>query len=49
MVLLVAMIGAIVLTFRTRDGVKKQDASRQIGRKREEGVEVVKVHTGQGI
>ncbi len=49
MVLLVAMIGAIVLTFRTREGIKKQDPVAQAGRKREEGVEVVKVPTGQGI
>ena len=49
MILLVAMIGAIVLTFRTREGVKKQDAVRQIGRRREDAVEVVKVKTGQGI
>ena len=49
MVLLVAMIGAIVLTFRTREGVRKQDASRQIGRTRAEGVELVKVKPGQGI
>ncbi len=48
-VLLIAMIGAIVLTFRTRKGVKKQDAVKQIGRKRSEGVEVVKVKTGQGL
>ncbi|MBI1366501.1 MAG: NADH-quinone oxidoreductase subunit J [Alphaproteobacteria bacterium] len=48
-VLLIAMIGAIILTFRTREGVKKQDAARQIGRKREESVEVVHVKTGQGI
>lgn len=48
-VLLVAMIGAIVLTFRTREGVKKQDAHRQINRKRHEGVELKKVKTGQGI
>ena len=49
MVLLVAMIGAIVLTFRTREGIRKQDASRQIGRTRAEGVELVKVKPGQGI
>lgn len=49
MVLLVAMIGAIVLTFRTREGIKSQDPAAQAGRKREEGVEVVKVSTGQGI
>jgi NADH-quinone oxidoreductase subunit J len=49
MVLLVAMIGAIILTFRVREGVKKQDAARQINRKRHEGVELKKVQTGQGI
>ena len=48
-ILLVAMIGAIVLTFRTRKGVKTQDAGRQIGRRREEGVAVVRVPTGQGV
>ena len=49
MVLLVAMIGAIVLTFRERAGIKKQDPAAQVARSREEGVEVVKVPTGQGI
>lgn len=48
-ILLVAMIGAIVLTFRTRQGIKKQDAAAQAARSRDEGVEVVKVPTGQGI
>jgi NADH-quinone oxidoreductase subunit J len=48
-ILLVAMIGAIVLTFRTREGVKKQDAAAQIGRKREDGVELVDLPTGQGL
>lgn len=49
LVLLVAMIGAILLTFRERTGVKKQDVGAQVGRKREEGVEVVSVPTGKGI
>ena len=49
MILLVAMIGAIILTFRTREGVKKQDAAKQIGRKREEGVELVHIQPGQGL
>ena len=48
-ILLVAMIGAIVLTFRTRKGIKTQDPARQVARRREEGVEVRKVPTGQGI
>jgi NADH-quinone oxidoreductase subunit J len=47
--LLVAMIGAIVLTYRTREGVRRQDAWRQIGRRREECVELVKLKPGQGI
>lgn len=49
MVLLVAMIGAILLTFRTRDGIKKQDPARQVARTREEGVELVDIPTGQGL
>lgn len=49
MILLVAMIGAIVLTFRTREGVRKQDPAAQVGRKREASVELKKVQTGQGI
>lgn len=49
MVLLVAMIGAIVLTFRTREGLKKQDPAAQAGRKREASVELKKVKSGQGI
>jgi NADH-quinone oxidoreductase subunit J len=47
-VLLVAMIGAIVLTLRERKGVRRQSISVQVGRRREETVEVVKVQTGQG-
>ena len=49
LVLLVAMIGAIVLTLRHRDGVRRQDIGRQVGRRREEGVEVVDVKSGEGI
>ena len=48
-ILLIAMIGAIILTFRTRDGIKKQDAAAQIGRKREEGYELVDIKPGQGL
>ncbi len=47
-VLLVAMIGAIVLTLRERTGVRRQSIAVQVGRRREETVEVVKVRTGQG-
>jgi NADH-quinone oxidoreductase subunit J len=49
LVLLVAMIGAIVLTLRQREGVKKQRISRQVARKREEAIEVRDVPTGSGI
>jgi NADH-quinone oxidoreductase subunit J len=48
-VLLVAMIGAIVLTLRHREGVKRQSAARQVGRRREDAVAVVKVESGKGI
>jgi NADH-quinone oxidoreductase subunit J len=48
-VLLVAMIGAIVLTLRTRSGVRKQDISKQISRTRNDGVEIVKVQSKKGV
>ncbi|MBY0568043.1 MAG: NADH-quinone oxidoreductase subunit J [Hyphomonadaceae bacterium] len=49
LVLLVAMIGAIVLTLRHRPGVRKQDISAQVGRKRSEGVELKDIRPGQGL
>ena len=48
-VLLVAMIGAIVLTLRERDGVRKQDAMAQMSRTKETGMEMVDIEPGQGI
>ncbi len=48
-VLLVAMIGAIVLTHRRRVGVRRQDIAAQVARRPEESVEVRKVPTGRGI
>jgi NADH-quinone oxidoreductase subunit J len=48
-VLLVAMIGAIVLTLRHKPNVKRQNVLDQVSRKRSEAVEVVKVKSGQGI
>jgi NADH-quinone oxidoreductase subunit J len=48
-VLLVAMIGAIVLTLQHRRDVKRQDPARQSRRKRHEGVELVNVKSGQGL
>ncbi|MEM6438880.1 MAG: NADH-quinone oxidoreductase subunit J [Pseudomonadota bacterium] len=49
MVLLVAMIGAIVLTLRHKDGVKRQDILAQIHRERHEAVELKDIKPGQGI
>ena len=49
MILLVAMIGAIVLTFRKREGVKKQSYLKQISRERSEGVEILEVETNKGV
>jgi NADH-quinone oxidoreductase subunit J len=48
-VLLVAMIGAIVLTLRTRPGVRRQKASDQINRTKEQAMTVVKVPTRGGV
>lgn len=48
LVLLVAMIGAIVLTHRTRPGVRRQKVGVQYARTREETVEIVKVTPGTG-
>ena len=48
-VLLVAMIGAIVLTLRHKPNVKRQDPIKQVGRKVSETLEVVKVKSGQGL
>ena len=48
-VLLVAMIGAIVLTLRHKSGVKRQDVFRQTSRTRAEATELVKVKSGQGV
>ena len=49
MILLVAMIGAIVLTFRQRVGVKTQSYLKQISRERSEGVEVLEVSSNKGV
>lgn len=49
LILLVAMVGAIVLTLRVRGGVKKQDITKQINRTREAGVKIVKVNFKEGV
>ena len=48
-ILLVAMIGAIVLTFRKRTGVKTQSYLKQISRERSEGVSVLNVDSNKGV
>ncbi len=48
-VLLIAMVGAIVLTLRQRDGVRRQDIATQVGRQPKDAMEIKKVETGQGI
>ena len=49
MILLVAMIGAIVLTFRKREGIRRQSYFKQISREREDGVELVDVKNNEGV
>ena len=49
MILLVAMIGAIVLTLHHKRDVKRQSIARQVDRSRERSVEVVEVETGRGL
>ncbi len=49
LVLLVAMIGAIVLTLRERVGVKRQNVARQNARTPATAIEIKKVQPGQGI
>ena len=49
MILLVAMVGAIVLTFRQREGVKKQSYIKQISRERTESVQVLDVQSNKGV
>ncbi|MGO1079117.1 NADH-quinone oxidoreductase subunit J [Inquilinus sp. CA228] len=48
LVLLVAMIGAIVLTLRHRAGVRRQVISKQLSRRREEVMVIKKIGTGEG-
>ena len=49
MILLIAMIGAIVLTFRQREGVKTQSYLKQISRERSEGIEVLEIPSNKGV
>ena len=49
LILLVAMIGAIVLTLRERVGVRRQKIGLQLARQREQAVQVVKVRPREGV
>lgn len=49
LILFVAMIGAIVLTLRHREGVKRQKIAQQLKRTRGESVQLVKVKPGEGV
>ncbi len=49
MILLVAMIGAIVLTLRHKEGIKRQSIPAQVARNPATAIEVVEVETGKGI
>jgi len=49
MILLISMIGAIVLTYRYREGVKRQSYIKQISRERSEGVEILEVQSNKGV
>jgi NADH:ubiquinone oxidoreductase subunit 6 (subunit J) len=49
LILLVAMIGAIVLTFRRREGLKRQDIQTQLARRPENTLVMNKVPLGQGV
>jgi len=48
-VLLIAMVGAIVLTLRHKPGVKRQNVSDQVARTPQTAIEIKKVKPGQGI
>ena len=43
------MIGAIVLTHRKRDNVRKQDASKQVLREKEETLSINDIEIGKGV
>jgi NADH-quinone oxidoreductase subunit J len=49
LILLVAMMGAVVLTLRRREGLKRQKITRQVGRTATESIELKKLKPGQGV
>jgi NADH-quinone oxidoreductase subunit J len=48
-VLLVAMIGAIVLTLRHKPNVRRQNIAEQVARTKATAIDIVKVRPGQGL
>ena len=48
-ILLVAMIGAIVLTYKKRTGIKKQSYISQISRERSDSISLVEVDRNKGV
>ena len=48
-VLLIAMIGAIILTLRVRPGVRRQDIVAQVGRDARKAMEIKSVNSGAGV
>ena len=49
LILLVAMIGAILLTFRQKENLKRQDITKQVSRERDEGVSLEEVESFKGV
>jgi len=49
LILLVAMIGAIVLTLRHKEGVKRQSIAAQVARGKKTAMEIVKLKPGEAI
>ena len=49
MVLLVAMIGAIVLTFRKRQGLKRQSYFKQLSRERNDSISILNIKSNEGV
>ena len=48
-ILLVAMIGAIVLTFRRKESLRRQDITTQVSRERTDSVELIEVKQSEGV
>jgi len=48
-ILLVAMVGAIVLTLQHKPNVRRQNIAEQVARRRDTAIEIVKVKSGQGL